>query len=117
MKTKITINNSTMYYLKLLKEQYRAASYDELLKILIEKAMKPTKSLCGAGGKMGMKGILNDLRDKNDRIVHKLAGKTMKKPLISFFGCWSKRTLKNPRDCNNGFKSLVWSFSERRIIL
>ncbi len=67
MATTIQVNDNTMQFLKLLREQYKAASYDELLKILIEKAMKPPKSLWGAGGKMGMKEILKGLRDKSDR--------------------------------------------------
>lgn len=67
MTTTIQVNDDTMQFLKLLREQYKATSYDALLKMLVEKAMKPSKSLWGAGGKMTMKEILKDLRDKSDR--------------------------------------------------
>jgi len=67
MTTTIQVNDNTMHFLKLLREQYKVSSYDAVLNILIEKAMKPSKSLWGAGGKLGMKEILKDLRDKSDR--------------------------------------------------
>ena len=67
MSTTIQVNDNTMHLLKLLREQYKASSYDELLNILLKKAMKPSKSLCGAGGKLSMKEILKGLRDKSDR--------------------------------------------------
>lgn len=67
MTTTIQVNDNTMHFLKLLREQYKASSYDAVLNILIEKAMKPSKSLAGAGGKLSMKEILKGLRDKSDR--------------------------------------------------
>ena len=66
MTTTIQINDDTIKYLKLLRDQYEAQSYDALLKILMEKSMKPQKSMWGAAGKMSMKEILKDLRDEGD---------------------------------------------------
>jgi len=66
MTTTIQINDDTIKYLKLLRDQYEAQSYDALLKILMEKSMKPKKSMWGAAGKMSMKEILKDLRDESD---------------------------------------------------
>ncbi len=67
MATTIQVNDDTMQFLKQLREQYASSSYDEVLKVLIAKAMVPTKSLWGKGGSLGMKNILNGLRDKRDR--------------------------------------------------
>ena len=66
MTTTIQINDDTIKYLKLLRDQYEAQSYDALLKILMEKSMKPQKSMWGAAGKMSMMEILKDLRDESD---------------------------------------------------
>lgn len=67
MTTTIQVNDDTVNFLKMLRKQFNVASYDELIKILIEKAMKPRKSGYGVGGKLGMKFILKNLRDKSDR--------------------------------------------------
>ena len=67
MSTTIQVNEDTVDVLKILRDQMNASSYDALIKVLIEKAMKPKKSLWGYGGKKTMKDILKDLRDKSDR--------------------------------------------------
>ncbi|MEK6845962.1 MAG: hypothetical protein AABY26_04330 [Nanoarchaeota archaeon] len=67
MATTIQINDDTINFIKQLREEYEAPSYDSLIKILIGKSMKPKQSLWGKGGKMKMKDILKDLRDKSDR--------------------------------------------------
>ena len=67
MTTTIQVNEETVNVLKLLRDQFKVPSYDALLKILITKAVKPNKSMWGAGGKLSMKEILKDLRDKSDR--------------------------------------------------
>ncbi|MEK6867663.1 MAG: hypothetical protein AABX98_02455 [Nanoarchaeota archaeon] len=67
MTTTIQVNEETVNVLKLLRDQFKVPSYDALLKILITKAVKPKKSMWGAGGKLSMKEVLKDLRDKSDR--------------------------------------------------
>ena len=67
MTTTIQVNNDTVLFLKALREQYGAQSYDSLIKILIGKATRPMKSMYGALGKMTKEEILKDLRDKSDR--------------------------------------------------
>lgn len=67
MTTTIQVNDDTVNFLKMLRKQFNATSYDALIKMLIEKAMKPRRSGYGAGGKLGMKEILKNLRDKSDR--------------------------------------------------
>jgi len=67
MSTTIQVNEDTVQYLKQLRVQYEVDSYDTLLKILIMKVMKQKKSLFGKGGKMDMKEIMVNLRDKHDR--------------------------------------------------
>jgi len=67
MTTTIQVNDDTVMFLKSLREQFNQPSYDALLKLLMKKAMRPEKSMYGAYGKMSMKNILKDLRDKNDR--------------------------------------------------
>lgn len=67
MATTIQINDDTIDFLKQLREEYEAPSYDFLIKVLIGKAVKPQRSLWGKGGKMKMKEILKDLRDESDR--------------------------------------------------
>lgn len=65
--TTIQVNQKTVTVLKLLREQFNVPSYDAILNILIEKALKPKKSMWGSGGKVTIKEILKDLRDKSDR--------------------------------------------------
>ena len=67
MSTTIQVGEDTVNFLKSLRTQFNQPSYDELIKLLINKAMRPEKSLYGAYGKMPMKEILKDLRDKSDR--------------------------------------------------
>ena len=65
--TTIQVENMTVHILKQLRDQYQEPSYDSLIRLLIRKATKPTRSLYGAGGKLSRKEILNNLRDKHDR--------------------------------------------------
>ncbi len=67
MTTTIQVGEDTIHFLKHLRKEYNAPSYDALIKIMIQKSTKPQKSLWGAGGKMTMKEILKDLRDESDR--------------------------------------------------
>ncbi|HLD72126.1 MAG TPA: hypothetical protein VJA23_00925 [Candidatus Nanoarchaeia archaeon] len=67
MATTIQVNEDTIDFLKQLREKYAVPSYDSLIKVLIGKALKPKESLWGKGGKMKMKEILKDLRNKSDR--------------------------------------------------
>ena len=67
MSTTIQVNEDTVDYLKLLRDQYKAASYDILIKMLMKKAMKPEKSMAGVGGKLSKEKIMEGLRDKSDR--------------------------------------------------
>lgn len=67
MSTTIQVKEDTVQYLKQLRKQYEVDSYDTLLKMLIVKSTQQKKSLFGKGGKMSMKEILMNLRDKHDR--------------------------------------------------
>ena len=67
MATTIQVNENTISILKHLRTQFKVPTYDALLSILIKKALKPSKSMWGAGGKLTMKEILKDLRDESDR--------------------------------------------------
>lgn len=67
MATTIQVSNDTLDFLKQLREQFKTPSYDALLRMLIEKAMKPQKSMWGAGGKLSMKEIMKGLRDESSR--------------------------------------------------
>ncbi len=67
MATTIQVSEDTIHFLKHLRKEYNAPSYDSLIKIMIQKSLRPQKSLWGAGGKMDMKKILKGLRDENDR--------------------------------------------------
>lgn len=53
--------------LKLAREQFEVETYEELLELLLKKAMKPKKSLYGAGGHLDWNEVMKDLRDKSDR--------------------------------------------------
>ena len=67
MVTTIQIQEDTLDFLKHLRKQLDVPSYDMLIKELIQKAMTPKQSFWGKAGKMGMKEILKNLRDKDDR--------------------------------------------------
>ena len=67
MSTTIQVNDETVDVMKVLRDQMNVSSYDALIKVLIEKAMKPKKSIWGLGGKKTMKELMNGLRDKSDR--------------------------------------------------
>ncbi len=67
MTTTIQISEHTITLLKLLRDQFKVPSYDSLINLLINKSVKPKKTLWGACGKLSMKEILKDLRDESDR--------------------------------------------------
>ena len=69
MVTTIQIQENTLKLLKKLKDETKANSYDETIKIVVSSRTK-NKSLAGFLGKMPRKVILKDLkelRDKSDR--------------------------------------------------
>ena len=67
MTTTIQINKKTLLLLKKLKEETKSSSYDEAInKITIERVRK--KSLAGFLGKMTVREILKNLRDKYERV-------------------------------------------------
>ncbi len=68
MTTTIQVNDGTIAVLKTLREQFQVPSYDALLNLLIKRSVKQKKSFWCAGGKLSMKEILKDLRDKDDRV-------------------------------------------------
>ena len=72
MVTTIQINKETLLLLRKLKADYQANSYDEAIKRIVLKSIKPEKSMAGSlakyVGKLSKKEILKDLRDKSDRI-------------------------------------------------
>ncbi len=65
--TTIQVQEDTLTFLQQLRERYEAPSYDAVLKILFQKAMTPTQSLWGRGGKLALSKILKGLRDESDR--------------------------------------------------
>ncbi|PIN74462.1 hypothetical protein COV18_07460 [Candidatus Woesearchaeota archaeon CG10_big_fil_rev_8_21_14_0_10_37_12] len=66
MTTTIQIREETLDLLKRIKESSNAKSYDETIINVL--SMKTKTSLAGFLGKKPMKKILDDLRDKHDRI-------------------------------------------------
>jgi len=67
MSTTIQVSEPMLQRLKLAREQFEVETYEELLKVLLKKATKPTKSMYGAGGKIDRDELMKDLRDKSDR--------------------------------------------------
>lgn len=68
MNTTIQVDVETRYVLEQVKKAYHAKSYDEAIRKLVK---AKTPSLYGSlakKGKASMKGILTDLRDKDERI-------------------------------------------------
>ena len=67
MATTIQVQEETMQALKRLQRQTHTQTYDALLKVLIQKAQRPSFSLWGKGGKVKKGVCMKDLRDKHDR--------------------------------------------------
>lgn len=67
MATTIQVQEDTLQALKRLQHQTHVATYDALLKILLQKAQKPSISLWGKGGKLSKEALLKDLRSKHDK--------------------------------------------------
>lgn len=72
MVTTIQVNEKTIMLLKKLKQELEVSSYDDAINKIAIKCLKPEKSMAGSlkryTGKLTKQDILNDLRDKNDRI-------------------------------------------------
>ncbi|MEK6894538.1 MAG: hypothetical protein AABX10_03675 [Nanoarchaeota archaeon] len=70
MVTTIQINEKTLLLLKRLKEEMQTNSYEEaIVKLAIERAKKPMAGFLGKKyGKISRKEIMQNLRDKHDRI-------------------------------------------------
>ena len=69
MATTIQVKEDTLEWLKRLREQYKAASYDEVIDTLIKKEHTLPKSGYGLlKGKVSRKDMLEGLRDKHDRM-------------------------------------------------
>jgi hypothetical protein len=67
MSTTIQVGEDTLEFLKQLRERLNFSSYDALLRELILQKNKPNSSFWGKSGRMTMKQILHNLRDKSDR--------------------------------------------------
>ena len=69
MTTTIQVKEDTLEWLKRLREQYKAASYDEVIQTFIKKERTLPESGFGLLGHVASrKKILEGLRDKNDRM-------------------------------------------------
>ncbi|MDP2924869.1 MAG: hypothetical protein Q8N99_00695 [Nanoarchaeota archaeon] len=72
MVTTIQVDEKTILLLKKLKQELEASSYDDAINKIAIKCLKPDKSMAGSlrkyVGKLSKHEILNDLKDKNDRI-------------------------------------------------
>ncbi len=72
MVTTIQVDEKTILILKKLKEVLAASSYDEAITKIAIKHIRSEKSMAGSlkkyTGKLSKKEILEDLRDKNDRV-------------------------------------------------
>ncbi|MEK6859784.1 MAG: hypothetical protein AABX54_03130 [Nanoarchaeota archaeon] len=72
MVTTIQVDEKTILLLKKLKQTLEVSSYDEAINKIAIKCLKPEKSMAGSlkkyVGKLSKQEILNDLKDKNDRI-------------------------------------------------
>ena len=66
MKTTIQINENTLELLKKVRDNTNSASYDEAINKIVLKSLNK-ESMFGYLGKKPKRGILNGLRDKNDR--------------------------------------------------
>lgn len=72
MVTTIQVDEKTILLLKKLKQTLEVSSYDEAINKIAIKCLKPEKSMAGSlkkyVGRLSKQEILNDLKDKNDRI-------------------------------------------------
>lgn len=72
MVTTIQIDEKTLLLLRKLKQELDASSYDDAINKIVIKCLKPEKSMAGSllkyVGKLSRNQILNDLKEKNDRI-------------------------------------------------
>lgn len=72
MVTTIQVDEKTLLILKKLKQELYASSYDEAINKIALRCLKPEKSMAGSlrkyAGELSKSDILNELRDKNDRI-------------------------------------------------
>jgi predicted CopG family antitoxin len=66
MVTTIQIQDTTLQILKRVKAETQSRSYDDAITKLVAKKATTT-SLAGFLGKLPMKEIMKDLRDKDDR--------------------------------------------------
>jgi hypothetical protein len=72
MVTTIQVDEKTIFLLKKLKLELDASSYDDAINKIAMKCLKPNKSMAGSlgmyVGELSKKEILNELKDKNDRV-------------------------------------------------
>jgi hypothetical protein len=72
MVTTIQVDEKTILLLKRLKQELEASSYDDAINKIAIKCLKPDKSLAGSlkkyVGNLSRDKILNELKDKHDRI-------------------------------------------------
>jgi len=72
MVTTIQVDEKTILLLKKLKQELQASSYDDAINKIAIKCLKPDKSMAGSLkkyiGKLSRNQILNNLKDKHDRI-------------------------------------------------
>ncbi len=66
MVTTIQIQEKTLHWLKKIKQETNAESYDDAINKLIQNNL-PKKSMAGILGKKTKEWIMKDLRDKSDR--------------------------------------------------
>jgi hypothetical protein len=72
MVTTIQVDEKTILLLKRLKQELEASSYDDAINKIAIKCLKPDRSLAGSlkkyVGKLSRDKILNELKDKYDRV-------------------------------------------------
>jgi len=72
MVTTIQVDEKTILLLKKLKLELEASSYDDAINKIAMRCLKPEKSMAGSLGKyvgnLSKEEILNNLRDKHDRV-------------------------------------------------
>ena len=72
MVTTIQVDEKTILLLKRLKQELDVSSYDDAINKIAMKCLKPEKSLAGSLRKyvkeLSKEEILNDLKEKHDRI-------------------------------------------------
>ena len=72
MVTTIQVDEKTLLLLKKLKEELEVSSYDDAINKIAIKCLKPQESMAGSLAKyvkkLSKKEILNELKEKNDRV-------------------------------------------------